>query len=171
MDEKTEEPKADKKRGKLDVSAVLTAVAYPISGAAGYYAAKQNIRKDSVEWHTKLGTFDSSTAKMMSQAKDASAKGGGEFGSNMQEAMANIRGKYEAAKSRKFQKMGYRSIRHNWNDLADNSKMEAITVGFTAAFISLGALLMIANSKDIFKPLFKDDSEQDKKQKPAAYLR
>lgn len=158
-----EEPKVQKPRKVLDWNAVLNLVSYPLAGLAGFYAFKQNVRKDSVEYHTKLGNFDKSTAKMMSQAKEAAANGGAPYGNTVQEAMATIREKYEDAKSQKFQKMGYKSVVDNWKDIADNNKMEAITTGFTVAAITLGALLMVANSKEIFKPLFKDEgADKDK---------
>ena len=159
MDEKPEEKKEQSKGKVLDVNAALNLAAYPVAGAAGYYAFKQNVRKDSVEFHTKVGSFDRSTAKMLRQVKEANASGGPPFGNTIQEAMGNIREKYEDIKSLKFKKMGYKSVMDNWRDIADNNKMESITVGFTAAAITLGALLMAVNSKEIFKPLFKEEGE------------
>lgn len=161
MDKQVDDTETKKEKGgqHLDTNAALNLAAYPISGAAGYYAFKQDVRKNSVEYHTKTGNFDKITAVMQGQIKEAVANKGKPYGENMQEAMAFIREKYEAAKSRKFQKMGYKSVLDNWKDIADNNKMEAITTGFTVAFISLGAMLTLANRKEIFKPLFKKDTE------------
>lgn len=152
MEDQSKDRPPEGKKNKISASDALTVVAYPISAAAGLYAAKQNIRDHSSKYHRKIGTFQG-IEDLERQTKEAVEKAEA-TGGNPRLEMAKGVERVEEFKATRFKQMGYKSVLHNFRDLTENGRTEAVVVGLTVTGITLGALLMIANSKNTFDKIF-----------------
>lgn|GEM_PF-5611605 len=176
MEEKTVEnkpEKAEKKRRKLDTTGVLNLLSYPAALASGAAAAWQYIRQESFEVMRRWGklkepfgkdrkSFDNYASELTNSIKITDP--------NAHEKLAQARKKIEVKKEELFESAGLKPIHKRLKILAKNNKFEALGWGIGGATVTLGAYLILANSKDIVGSFFVKGDEKEEKEREKGFV-
>jgi hypothetical protein len=176
VEEKTIENKAEtpeKKRRKLDATGVLNLLSYPAALASGAAAAWQYIRQESFEvlrrWEKlkepfgKDGkSFDNYASELIDNIKITDH--------DAHEKLAQARKKIEVKKEELFESAGLKPIHKRLKILAKNNKFEALGWFVGGATVTLGAYLILANSKDIVGSFFVKGDEKEEKEREKSFV-
>jgi hypothetical protein len=148
------------------LSRVLKVAAYPIAAVTGYWFTKTSIRGsvyDNVRNHQVLDDLrDPVMEEMRVRGRDAAQKAKrGEHVDFFKEVEA-IHVNYAAKVDERLEKLTLGTLGQQWKFTQKHQKQQALMNGFTAAAITIGALLSIAHSKTISQTLnHRDDVKPD----------
>lgn len=150
----------ENKEGKRGFREWLNILAYPISAAIGIYAGRENIRQNSYEMFKRQGAFDQLIADTKAEADKIRAKAENPDYSVSKE-IKKVRDNFGEKVSKLFKKWKYNTMLDHFSTLSSQAKHESLIVGGTVTGIALGAMLMIANSKNIFNGKNRDKEEDN----------
>ncbi len=151
-----EKPVADKTEDKektLGAGALLNAAAYPVSGAVGAYVAGKDIYDSSYET-LREPMFSKQRADLMKKIEELATNSDGSPNPNAKDEVVKMREQYDKSRTEFFKARGWRDIRDHFKTLPFSKKNRMAIDALTAAGVTLGALLLVANSKNVFNDLF-----------------
>jgi hypothetical protein len=155
VDEKPVADKTEKKEKKLGAGAVLNAAAYPISAAVGSYVLVKDVHHESYE-RLRDSVFSELREKNINKLI------GARDGKNPSEEIAKIRQGFDNERAAIFEKMGFTSLKRHFDNLPIPYKNKVVINALTASGITLGALLLVANSKNVFNELLGNGEDNGK---------
>lgn len=144
-------------------SKMLKLVAYPVSAFSGYVFSKQIIRNATYDNLKYTGAFEDIREPHYKRLNDVTKR-------FMNKEPVDVIGEtgqlHEAFKSRlseRIEEMGLGTLKKQWEFIHTTQKQNAMLTGFTAAGISIGALLTMANNK-LFTSTISEHMEANKQQ-------
>ncbi len=161
VDEKPVADKTEKKEKKLGAGAVLNAAAYPISAAVGYHVLHSDVIQESYEG-VKEAVFSNDRDGNRENLKKAWNNPDGTPNPKAKEEFTRIRPEYNEKRVDEFSKRGWKNIKDHFKTLPVHAQNKVIINALTASGITLGALLMVANSKNVFNDLFGNGDDNGK---------
>jgi hypothetical protein len=160
--EQTIENKAEPKRKKLDASTLLNIIAYPFSGAVGLYVARKDIYDSSYET-LREAMFSKQRAVLTENIEKSSNLNDGSPNPHAKDDVFRMREQYDKSRSQFYKGRGWRNVKDHFDTLPFGKKNRIAIDALTVTGITLGSLLLIANSKNVFNELFgKESDEKDK---------
>lgn len=175
MSEQAIENKADKpekKRRKLDATGVLNLLSYPAALASGAAAAWQYVRQESFavlkRWKKLDEKFGKDNLSYNEYELTETANAGMKKDSG--EKLIIARGKIEHKKEELFEHLGLKPFWKRFNIMANNNKWESIGYFVGGATVTLGAYLILANSKDIVGSFFVKGDEKEEKSREKSFV-
>ncbi len=153
-----------KKPRKWSPGELLNIAAYPASAIIGLSVAHANTEEKSFE-KLKDGPLKDIADGIRSDIVKASVRVDGEkksFIPDVNEEIAEIRRKGRTDLKEAASVLGFKNIFKHYQNLNKLNKQSVHIESLTASGITLGALLMVANSKNIFKEMSGKDQDQDK---------
>jgi len=143
----------DKSGKSTTFGKLLHIVAYPIAAISGIWAANASVHNHAYDMAKKLGAFDDLLAKATPKSKcDAHELLAGKITTDEYVARsAKIKETWQVEGLKRMEELGLNSFSRKWKYMARAARQETILTSLTAAGIAIGALLTIADSKNVLE--------------------
>lgn len=156
------------------INRAIKVLAYPFSAVIGYWVTRSHIRNSTYDNLKEHGGFsdilpshDEGLRKSIGGAVERVNRG--EIVEIVKET-APLQHEYTAAIRNRFRQMGVGDLSKQWGFIHKTQKHQAMLDGLTATGITLGSLLVIANSKAIGKLFQRRDKDESAGKGPSASI-
>jgi len=141
-------------------SNTLKMMAYPLSVAIGWYYGHVTIRNKTYDRIKRYGGFDDILPNHVKNMEEL-VRPHGEL-RNITHEFAPLHGEFTGKISQRMRELGFKNTHDYMKGLHHNEKLEAALTAFTAAGITLGVILSIADSKTMLNMMNPEEKEQGK---------
>ncbi len=141
---------AENKESKRGIGGWLNILAYPASLVSGFFVWKNHVYQESLGTRERKGDFD----ELQKKSKEEYAVINEEIKTNRslsdlekREKQYQHRINYDKGREAILKEKGFTNIFHHYKGIASHARDNALISGLTIFGVSLGAMLMVANSK------------------------
>ena len=146
-------PVENKEKGR-DASGWLNILAYPVSLISGLLVWRTQVYEESHSSHDRKGAFEDFKTPSLKEyngiVKDVTTTNSNIPTDEKRGKFRTNRKVFSENRDIKLKQMGFSNVFHHFGEISSHARNNALMSGFTIFWVSLGAMLMVANSKSVF---------------------